>query len=56
MLLALDGTWRSGASTDEIIEALAAKQAKNESRTWPDWRTAEPGEAIEHIQEPVPGA
>lgn len=56
VLLALDGAWRSGANTDEIIEALAAKQAKNESRTWPDWRTVEPGKAIEHIREPVPGA
>ena len=48
VILALDGAWRSGASPRAIIAALAAKQAKNEARRWPDWRTAEPGKAIEH--------
>lgn len=48
VILALDGAWRSGASSQEIAEALAAKQAKNESRVWPDWRTADPDKAIEH--------
>lgn len=48
VILALDGAWRSGASPDEIIGALVAKQTKNESRTWPDWRTADLGKAIEH--------
>ncbi|WP_269497258.1 dATP/dGTP pyrophosphohydrolase domain-containing protein [Castellaniella sp. S9] len=48
VILALDGAWRSGASPQEIIAALAAKQAKNESRAWPDWRTADPDKAIEH--------
>lgn len=47
-ILALDGAWRTGASPNEIIEALAGKQAKNEARTWPDWRTADPNRAIEH--------
>jgi hypothetical protein len=28
--------------------ARAAKQAKNESRTWPDWRTMSEDGAIEH--------
>lgn len=48
VILGLDGAWRSGATPDQIIEALAAKQAKNEARVWPDWRTADPSKAIEH--------
>jgi hypothetical protein len=48
VLLALDGAWRAGYTPTEICEALAAKQRKNEGRKWPDWRTAEPGKAIEH--------
>ena len=51
VILALDGAWRAGHSPDEIIAALVAKQAKNEGRKWPDWRTAAPGKAIEHIEE-----
>ena len=47
-ILALDGAWRSGASPDEIIAALTAKQAKNEARKWPDWRTMPADKAIEH--------
>lgn len=47
-ILALDGAWRSGASPAQIIDALVAKQAKNEGRTWPDWRTMDPDGAIEH--------
>lgn len=48
IILALDGAWRSGASPQEIIDAIVAKQSKNEARTWPDWRTADPNRAIEH--------
>ncbi len=48
ILLALDGAWRSGASPEDIAAAIEAKQARNESRTWPDWRTADPNKAIEH--------
>lgn len=50
VLLALDGAWRAGYSPEEIANAIQAKQAKNEARKWPDWRTAEPGKAIEHIK------
>lgn len=49
-LLALDGAWRAGYSPEDIALALAEKQVKNESRKWPDWRTAEPGKAIEHVR------
>lgn len=48
VILGLDGCWRSGATPKEIAEAIAAKQKKNESRNWPDWKTADPNKAIEH--------
>lgn len=47
-ILAFDGAWRAGYTPEEIAAALAAKQAKNESRTWPDWRTMPADKAIEH--------
>ena len=50
VILALDGAWRIGASPEQIVAALVAKQEKNEGRTWPDWKTAEPGKAIEHVR------
>lgn len=48
IILAFDGAWRSGAQPREIINAIVAKQTKNEGRSWPDWRTAPAGKAIEH--------
>lgn len=48
VILALDGAWRSGMSPRQIIDGIVAKQRKNEGRTWPDWRTADPSKAIEH--------
>lgn len=48
ILLAFDGAWRSGATPAQIIEAIEAKQTKNEGRVWPDWRTQDPNKAIEH--------
>lgn len=50
VLLALDGAWRAGHSPLAIAQGIAAKQAKNEQRTWPDWRTAPSDRAIEHLQ------
>jgi hypothetical protein len=50
ILLACDGAWRRGFSPEEIATALDAKLTKNEERKWPDWRTVEPGKAIEHIE------
>ena len=50
VILALDGAWRSGFTPEQIVDALVAKQTKNEGRTWPDWRTADPGKAIEHVR------
>jgi len=48
VILSLDGAWRSGASAEQVIAALVAKQSKNERRTWPDWRASSPDDAIEH--------
>lgn len=48
LILAFDGAWRAGWEPQEIIDALVAKQAKNEARVWPDWRTMSDDVAIEH--------
>lgn len=51
VILALDGAWRAGHEPQQIIDAILAKQATNEARAWPDWSTASPDRAIEHIRE-----
>lgn len=48
IILSLDGALRTGATPQQIIESIVAKQTKNENRVWPDWRTADPDKAIEH--------
>ncbi len=48
VILGLDGAWRCGGSPRQIIDGIVAKQAKNEKRNWPDWRTMDPNKAIEH--------
>jgi hypothetical protein len=50
ILLTLDCAWRAGHAPEDIALAIATKQARNELRIWPDWRTAEPGKAIEHVR------
>ena len=45
MILALDGYWRHGGQTDDLLPALVAKLAKNEARTWPPPTEDEP---VEH--------
>ncbi|MDR3503083.1 MAG: DUF550 domain-containing protein [Legionella sp.] len=50
ILLALDGAWRAGYSPSEIASKINYKQTKNENRKWPDWRTADPNKAIEHVK------
>ena len=54
ILLALDGAWRSGHSAEDIAEGLDSKLTINETRIWPDWRTADPDKAIEHVRGEVP--
>lgn len=51
IILAFDGAWRTGAGSQEIIDAIMAKQTKNEQRTWPDWRTSDYDKAIEHTED-----
>ena len=59
VILALDGLTRRLAyvngfrrDPEQVAEIacsmILGKQAKNEARTWPDWRTANPNKAIEH--------
>lgn len=50
IILAFDGAWRAGYEPREIIAAIKAKQAKNEARSWPDWRTQSEDRAIEHVR------
>lgn len=50
IILAFDGAWRCGATPEQIIAAVKDKQERNERREWPDWRTVEPGRAIEHVR------
>jgi hypothetical protein len=60
ILLALDGAWRCAEARNLPIEivagAIEAKQSKNERRDWPDWRTADPDKAIQHVRAPVEAA
>lgn len=51
IMLALDGAWRIGYSSEEISDMLVYKLNKNKMRKWPDWEKAEPNKAIEHISE-----
>lgn len=51
ILLAMDGAWRAGFEPEQIARAISSKQARNESRKWPDWRNADPSKAIEHVRE-----
>jgi hypothetical protein len=48
IILGLDGAWRSGATPEQIVTAIEAKQSKNECRRCADWRTADASKAIEH--------
>jgi len=50
IILAIEGAWRNGYGPDDIEHMLIYKQEKNKKRQWPDWRTAEPCKAIEHIR------
>jgi hypothetical protein len=52
VILACDGAWRAGQEPPAILDAIVAKQARNEGRLWPDWRTADPNRAIEHVRAP----
>lgn len=51
IILACDGAWRAGFTTQQILEKWQYKQNKNEARKWPDWKLSVPGKAINHIKE-----
>ena len=51
ILLAIDGAWRSGATSEQIAGMLMGKMRKNELRNWPDWRKMKEGDPIEHVRE-----
>lgn len=51
VLLALDGAWRAGYKPEQIAYMLADKLNRNMERQWPDWRTADPDKAIEHVRD-----
>ncbi len=53
IILAFDGAWRAGWEPQQILDAIVAKQSRNEQREWPDWRTADPEKAIEHVRKAV---
>jgi hypothetical protein len=46
--LAFEGGRRTGANAAELLETLAAKFARNQSRVWPDWRGRPVDRPIEH--------
>lgn len=61
VILALDGMWRSLSFHDDgrqrhqpdhvaekVVNLIRNKQAVNEQRDWPDWRTMSADKAIEH--------
>lgn len=54
IILGIDGAWRcieaseQSTAPEQVAEALAAKQARNFARRWPDWRTMSEDQAIEH--------
>lgn len=60
VILALDGLIRSiwalypdcnvETVAYEVWSMIVEKQGKNEIRDWPDWRTADPNKAIEHVR------
>jgi len=50
IILGFDGAWRAGHEPQAIIDGIKAKQARNEARSWPDWRTADRDKAIEHVR------
>lgn len=50
IILAMDGSWRAGYEPEQIVQALSDKFEKNKLRVWPDWRTADPDKAIEHVR------
>lgn len=53
IILSIDGFLRAGGKATMVLPMLFEKQAKNAERNWPDWKTADPDKAIEHIRTPA---
>lgn len=50
LFLVFDAAHRAGMSYAELAAVAKAKLVKNRARTWPDWRTADPTRAVEHVR------
>lgn len=58
VILALDGLTRrlvavghdTNLAAAHACQMIVRKQTRNEARDWPDWRTASPDKAIEHVR------
>lgn len=50
IILGIDGFLRAGGKLTMLLPMLFAKQATNALRNWPDWKTADPNKAIEHVR------
>jgi len=50
LILGFEGALRTADNVDDVIAALQAKQDKNLSRAWPDWRDADIDKPIEHVK------
>lgn len=42
--------WSAQDVAKMAVSTIVQKQGKNERRVWPDWRTADPDAAIEHVR------
>lgn len=51
MILAIHGLFTLGLDGGDVLEAYADKMLDNFEREWPDWRTADPTEPLEHVRE-----
>jgi hypothetical protein len=47
---AANPTWDAARVSAHACLLIECKQGKNEKRSWPDWRTADPEVAIEHVR------
>lgn len=52
IILSIDGFLRAGGKITQVLPSLLGKQNKNAARDWPDWTTADPTKAIEHVRTP----
>lgn len=51
MILAIHGLFTLGLDGSDVLEDYFNKMLDNFEREWPDWRTADPTEPLEHVRE-----